>query len=252
MADEMERLPVMPNPMVILDKLVSAGAEPEKLDAVIKLVENWNRNRAIEAFAVDMNACQAEMPAVVEDAQNTHTKSRYALLETVQRIAKPVYTKHGFSLSWSEGEIQPNGMHRIIMLVRHRGGYVETHFGNYPIDGTGAKGGSVMNPLQGTVSAHTYAQRDMMRGLFNLVIAGDDKDGNDCGLSPGQIETLNNLLEKIEANSPDKGKYETWVKGFWKWLECPERMHDLSARDYEKAKAELERVIKKGTKGQST
>jgi hypothetical protein len=40
------------------------------------------------------------MPCVVKDRDNPFTKSRYATLENVNTVIRPVYTQHGFSLSY--------------------------------------------------------------------------------------------------------------------------------------------------------
>jgi hypothetical protein len=233
--------------MTILERLTAQQVDPDKLGKVIDLVREWNADQAKKAFARAMNYCQAEMPDVIHDSTNTHTGSTYAKLDTVQRVAKPVYTKHGFSLSWSEGPVV-NGLREVLMTVRHVDGHTEVHHGHYPIDGEGAKGGKSMNALQGTVSAHTYACRDMMRQLFNIALANMDQDGNTFEeLSPGQIEALNTLLERCHKECKDYNP-----QGFWSWIHAEDntkkRMKELSATQYDEAVRGLTNKLKQGAK----
>jgi hypothetical protein len=218
--DQATRIAV--NPMTILDRLTAQNVDPEKLGRVIDLVRDWNRDQSIKAFNRSKNACDAEMPDVIEDAKNTQTGGTYALLETVQRKSKPIYTKHGFSLSWSEGELVGD-LRTVVMTVRHVDGHVDTVIGHYPIDGEGPKGGRTMNQLQGTVSAHTYAQRDMARLYFNIILAGLDADGNAFQplIDEKQVEVLNNLFEdcRTAGNEVDQVKFQGWISTFQKPIE---------------------------------
>jgi ERF superfamily len=239
------------SPLQLYQMALEKGLDPDKLGKLLDLHERIMAQRAKEAFDKDMNLCQGEVPAILDDATNKQTGSSYARLETVQIAVKPIYIKHGFSLSWSEGEIK-DGLHEILMTVRHVAGHTEIHRGWYPIDGEGPKGGRVMNQLQGSVSAHTYAQRDMMRQLFNIVLKGMDYDGNHIqgGLSDGQTEELNNLLEACSIN----GWTESSKQQFWDWLfvksNTKKRMPEMSAAHYGRAKEWLSGWLKKyGKKG---
>jgi hypothetical protein len=235
------------NPMTILERLTAQQVDPDKLGKVIDLVREWNRDQAVKSFARAMVACQRDMPDVIDDAKNSQTGSTYSLLETVQRIAKPVYTRWGFSLSWSEGPVKDN-LREIIMTVRHEDGHTELHRGHYPIDGEGPKGGKTMSPLQGTVSAHTYAQRDMMRQLFNLVLAGQDRDGEPFQeLSDKQTVEINELLKQCHD------EFTGWdSQGFWNWIHAEDntqkRLRELSASQFDRAVMGLKNKLKQSAK----
>lgn len=246
MPDEPVNLPVTVNPMTILDRLVTNGVEPDKLDRVIQLVESWNANRAKEAFSAAMNACQQEMPLVLHNDENTQTHKTYANLEAVNRIVKPCYTKHGFSIQFAEGEAKTEGEVRIVADVLHAGGHERRYFIDLPKDGRGAKGGQTsMNEIQGKGSTFSYGQRYLVKMIFNLTIAGEDTDGNGGKASINEDQTfiLNELLETIYAARSSEEKYDKWIASFWKWLDCTD-MNSLRASNFEKAKSELQRVIK--------
>ena len=185
------------HPLVLLQSAIDRGLDAEQLGKLMDLSERWEANQASKAFNVAMNACQKEMPIVVRVQPNDKGKL-YATLDAVQKIAVPILTKHGFSLSWSSGTPLREGEDHLVCIVRHIGGHSESHHGYYPFDGIGPKGGAVMNAVQGRVSSHTYAQRDMMRQIFNMTIADQDKDGNGgAGITESQVVEINNLIDQL-------------------------------------------------------
>lgn len=226
MSGELELSTGVSNPLVLLKSMVDKGADPEKLNRFFDLVERWDHNRAVEAFNRAMQACQAEMPIVVRDTMNSRTNKKYAPLEAVSDRIKPVYTRHGFTLSFSEAEGAPAGMARIVCVVRHVGGHEERHQGDYPLDGTGAKGGGVMSPVQGRVSTMTYAKRDLKLAIFDVTIADTDRDGEpaDGGLIGAQeCREINRLLEEKHCDIP----------AFLSWAGV-DRIENITNRNYPK------------------
>lgn len=166
------------NPLMLIERAIERGIAPDQLKSLVDLQEQWAAAQAKSAYARAMTDAQSEMPVVVRDAENEHTRSRYARLETVTRLAKPVYTKHGFALSFSESESPKPTMKRIVCKVSHREGHAELHWIELPIDGTGAKGGkSSMNEVQGCISTNSYGHRVLTCNVFNITIADTDLDG---------------------------------------------------------------------------
>ena len=189
-----------PTPMDMLAHLIETKADPAVMQAHYALVKEWKDEMARMAYNSAMIACQSEMPVVYKDSKNPHAKADFASIENIHLTCKPTWLKHGFALSFSEVE-QADSPDVICMRcdVQHKDGFVKSHFGRYPRDGQGAKGGGVMNALQGTVSAHSYAERDMTTLVFNIVIAGRDKDGVSVGakITPEQIHEINTLIDKV-------------------------------------------------------
>lgn len=199
------------DPLAIIAQAIETGKiDADSLGKLMDLVERVEHRRAVAAFNSAMRQCQADMPPVLKSKPNSHLGNMYAELEAIVATAKPVYTQHGFSLSFSERDGAADGHCRVCCTVRHAEGHSEEHWADYPIDGVGAKGGKVMNALQGRVSSHSYAQKDLIRQLFAMVIAGADSDGN----------TLDTLIAdevaELRALIKAKGRDEHEVMRFWK------------------------------------
>lgn len=223
------------SPLDLLAMMVERGADPSNLERMMALAERYQDRQALAAYQAAMAACQNEMPAVVKSAENSHTRSRYALVESVVKVAKPVYTKHGFSLSFYEGETPKAGHFRIVVDIMHSAGHKETKWMDLPIDGTGAQGGkSSMNAVQGVGSSFSYGQRYLTCKIFNIQLSGEDDDGNQNGpIGPNEIEIVNKLIESVRAANP---KWE--FKAFLRWLGC-ESLEEMNMTQFGKAVADL-------------
>jgi hypothetical protein len=222
------------NPFPLLDKMIERGTDPVALGQMMALAERWREARAKEEFAVAMRTCQEEMPVVVKDAQNKHTNSRYARLEEVNKVIKPAYTKHGFSVSFGELQDAPEGMVRILADVRHSGGHSAPYRVDMPLDGVGSQGkANAMNPVQARGSTISYAKRYLLCMIFNVTIADEDTDGNadddDPQLTQSQIDTIAALLG--ELGGLDKGFK---LHGFNKFMLDAES-DDLGGRSWQQS-----------------
>lgn len=247
----LERIPPTDPMRLLQSALDKPGMDPEKLTRLVDLVEKWKAQRAVEDFSIAMNACQAEMPPIVQDAVNDHTHKRYASLEAVNRVCKPCYTRHGFSIQFSEGAATVEGDIRILADVMHAGGHERRYWIDLPRDGTGAKGGqSSMNPIQGKGSTFSYGCRYLVKMVFNLTITGEDDDaqGSAQDLTDAQTIELNELLEDLRGDTAEE-VWETYIAGFWAWAfkeaKTTKNMNDLKASDFPRIKNELERLKKK-------
>jgi hypothetical protein len=170
--------PVADNPLAILHMALQGGADPAKLEKLMDLAERFKSDRAAEAFAVAMNSVQNEMPCVVKDRENSHTRARYATLENVQTVIRPVYARHGFSLSYGTEESKLPGHVRLVCDVSHTGGCTRRYHLDCPMDGAGAKGGSNKTDIQAMGSSISYGRRYLVLMIFNITVANQDVDGN--------------------------------------------------------------------------
>lgn len=185
-------------PMALLAQAVQGGLDTDQLKALVDLSDRWEDRAAEKAFAKAMHAAQSEMPNVLKDAQNSHTKTRYAMLETVQRKAKPVYDKHGFCLSFGESDCPLDKHKRTVCDVSHIDGHTRRYHLDLPVDGSGA-----MNAVQGCISTTSYAQRRLLCMIFNITLAGEDDDGGgNEPLTAGQRKALDRLIDEVGQDVP--------------------------------------------------
>lgn len=239
--------PMDTNPLALYQLAIEKGVDPDKLGKLLDLAEHWNAERAREAFARDMRFCQEEMPIVVKDAKNSQTGSRYAKLENIQIVAKPIYTKWGFSVAFSESDIPPKeGWKRTICRVTHKDGHEKASHIDLPLDGFGAKGQPIgnMNPVQAAVSTASYGERKGLCMAFAITIADEDVDGNaETGvISEEEWKTLETQINDCHmvGNPVNRPGFLGWLAS----IEPKEPLEDLRKlpkAKFTKAVAELDR-----------
>lgn len=199
---------VQPTPLSLLERAVNANMDVDKLAKLMDLQERHEAKQALSAYTTALNECQKKLPLIVKDAENSHTRSRYALLETIIHQIKPILNDHGFSLAFSEGDCSTPNMMRVLLDVMHIGGHSQRYHMDLPIDGKGAKGGSVMNETQGKGSSFHYGQRYLICAVFNLVIAGMDLDGNNQGDAEKISEEQAKIIEDLIGLCKDLGSMD--------------------------------------------
>lgn len=164
--------------MALFERLArDPGASVEKIERLMALWERGEAKKAEAAYHAAMSAAQAAMRPVLTDSYNPQTKSKYASFEAIDRVLRPIYTEHGFGLSFNTSD-SPQPEHvRVLCKVSHRGGHSEPYQVDMPADGKGAKGGDVMTKTHAAGSAFSYGQRYLIRLIFNVAVTDDD-DGN--------------------------------------------------------------------------
>lgn len=195
--------------------LMRAAKDPtvdaQKVRELWQIAKEIRSYQAEVAFSTAMTACQAEMPVIVGRTKNSQTGSFYAALEEVDRVARPIYTRHGFALSFGTADCPIEGWYRETCKVSHRDGHSENRFADLPPDLVGIKGNPNKTGVQGFGSTMSYGQRYLTKLIFNIIIAGEDKDGNKQGerVSEEQIANIRALLSEL---GKDEKKFLKWAK----------------------------------------
>lgn len=171
----------------------------EKIERLMALWERGEARKAETAFNAAMSEAQQEMRAVAPDANNPQTRSRYASYRALDDALRPVYTKHGFALSFNSGDAPTADAVRVLCDVTHLGGHAKTYRIDMPADGKGAKGGDVMTKTHATGSAVSYGMRYLLKMVFNVAVGEDDDDGNKAGRTQ----------DRQVQREPPTG-YDTW------------------------------------------
>ena len=187
---------------VITNAAKDDSINPEKLGKLMDLYERVDAKRAERDYNAAMTAVQAEMRPIQADSENSHTKSKYASYRALDRAMRPIYTRHGFSLTFDTGKAdQPETI--MVVCYVSCAGHTRTYQVPIPADGKGSGGGNVMTKTHAAGSALTYGARYLLKMIFNITVGPDD-DGNRAG-SPGpittkQAEIVAALAKKVKAS----------------------------------------------------
>jgi hypothetical protein len=116
----------------------------DKLDRLLLMRERENARVAEQAFNAALAEAQTEMQPVGADSNNPQTHSRYASYATLDRAVRPIYTRHGFGLSFNTADAPGPEQARIVCDVCHTGGHTRRYHVDMPVDGKGARGGDAV------------------------------------------------------------------------------------------------------------
>jgi hypothetical protein len=166
----------------MIDVIARAASDPNtdvaKMERLYAVLKEEQSRIAVQKFNQAMKEVQSEIPSITKDGKNPSTNSRYLQLETLTKVAKPIYAKHGFSLVFSEGQSHNPSKIRVLCNVKHDGGHSEIHWLDLSPDDTGAKGNASKTKIHGEGSTFSYGQRYLTKLILNVTIANEDDDGN--------------------------------------------------------------------------
>lgn len=238
---QQENLPARQDQPTMLDIIREVACNPSadvgKLERLLAMQQQIHAEEAKTAFFADFkNACE-EMRPVVRDAQNQHTKTRYALLETIDRAIRPIYTRHGFSLTFNSPVTDAAGV-TVACTVFHERGHSKEYQLSGALDGAGAKGSSNKTDIQALGSTVTYLRRYLECMIFNVVLTNEDSDGNGEGKKKPTFISQEQG-DNIESLIADVGMDGAAVTNFLKIMEAPDVRH-IKADRYRQATMLLE------------
>lgn len=214
------------NPMAILASAVANGAPIDTIERLVALKEHMMNYDAELAFNEAMRSAQEEMGPVRRDAENPQTRSKYASYAALDGAIRPIYTKHGFSVSYNTAD-SPKPEHVRVIAYCACKGYTRTYQCDMPADGKGAKGGDVMTKTHASGSAIAYGKRYLLKMIFNIAEGEGDTDGN------GAEANISEHLEWI-ANAKDMDELK---RLYVQAQEVAKKARDKSAIDRVRAAA---------------
>lgn len=143
-------------------------ADIDKLERLLDMQERVMNRNAMQAFSADMAAMQAELPTVAETAKG-HNNAKYAPLEKINEVIRPVLQKYGFAVTFRTE--QQDGAVSITAVLSHKQGHHQESTLVLPNDTSGNK-----NLVQAIGSTVSYGKRYALCALLNIS-TGDDTDG---------------------------------------------------------------------------
>lgn len=195
------------NLMAMIGRMATdPNADIDKMERLMAMKERIEAEAARRLFNEAMTACQRDMPAILKGKKNNQTGSKYAELEHINDAITPIYTRHGFSLSFDTVQSTREDWVNVRCRVRHSGGYTEESTYETPYDNTGMRGEVNKTVTHGLASGVSYARRYITIMVFNLTLKGEDNDGNGGGKKVAFITEQQQaaMQEWIDVTKSDK------------------------------------------------
>jgi len=197
----------------------------ERSDAKFAATE---MNLALAAFQSECPPIQKKSTAKITTKSGGQYAYKYAELDQIARVTRPLLTKHGLSYSWDSS--LENDRISCTCTLRHVGGHFQT-----ASFATSTKTESAMNDQQKVAAALTYARRQSLIQVLGLTTTDPDTDGGSTEkITEQQAMTVNDLVVDSGA---DLTKFLAYMG--------VASIAEISARDFHKAMTAL-KAKKKG------
>lgn len=214
--------PVVATIQMIERAAMNPEVDIDKMERLMNMQERMMDRNAETEFNIAMSLAQTEVGFINTDLENGQTHSKYASYAQMDRALRPVYTKHGFALSFNSKQSEKENMLTVLCYVTHKAGHTREYVIDMPSDGKGAKGGDVMTKTHATGAASSYGMRYLLKMIFNIAIGEDDTDGNmpEAEIIYISEDQANRLHSKITDNDVN-------MKGFMNWLNSELKIKEL-------------------------
>lgn len=181
----------------------------DKMERLIAMHAQAKATQAQAEFDQAMSRAQQQMITIV--AKSKSDKGKYANYATLDKAIRPIYTEHGFSVSFDTAPDAPELTVRLVATVAHSGGHRERRQLDVPADGKGAKGGDVMTRTHATASAVTYGKRYLSSMIWNLAVERDD-DGDSASSVAERAKVMadNGITHLNSMSPPTKEALASW------------------------------------------
>lgn len=230
MADEIVK--TEPTIMEIVQQIAASPNARDQVEVVKELLtlkEHQEDRQAKRAFADALQQLQAKMPEIKKDGAiwvKGILRSRYATIDQLDDVLRPLMAEFGFSFQMSEIGIRES-MREFAGTLIHKQGYEKTLTINLPLDKS-----EFRSAVQSEGSTISYARRQLYKAHFNIVERGQDDDGSGENVEPIDAEQLKDLdtrMKDVKAN----------MKLFCQYFHI-EKVADLKKADLARAHEMLE------------
>lgn len=235
-AAEMTRAADAPRNMMDLILAVSMNPDLDEkklqviLDMQIKMEDRQNKQRFQDA----VQRVQADAPQFGKTKSITvkgQERSRYAPLEDIDDVLKPLLKREGLSWKITERGCAPNGDVTFALIVSGHG-HEEEVVRTFPTD-RAAQGqyGPIRSAIQDAGSTTSYATRYLLKDFFGLVESGSDRDGNDIErISDDQVRDVETALADSRPADVSDADH---LAAFLQWAKA-DKIESIRRADYKK------------------
>jgi hypothetical protein len=199
--------PLAELPDTLLNFIARAMTDPainvDKLEVLLRMQREIIAEAARCQFVSAMGLVQGEIQQIARTTPNSVTNSKYATLEAIDAEIRPIYTRHGFTLEFDEPPDDGPNVRLACHVTHTPSGHVVTRHLSAAADTVGPKGTANKTAVQGVGSAVSYLRRYLTCMVFNIVLRGEDNDGNratargtDGRITEAQANELHALMDR--------------------------------------------------------
>ena len=188
----------------LLSVIAAAVADPridvEKMERLLAMHEKiTTEQRRIDFFAA-LARIQAVIPQIKKSGmildKNGTLRSRYAKIEHIDAILRPLLAEEGFAMSFNSAAA-PNGGYLLSCTLSHQAGHSEVKSLVLPLDKSAFR-----TDVQSVGSTVSYGRRVLQKMHLNLIETEEDDDGQGGGekISKDQALDFEAAVEETKGN----------------------------------------------------
>jgi ERF superfamily len=213
----------------ILRLAVESKVPVDTIERLVALKERMDARSAASEFNNALASFQAECPSIKKTSTaKITTRSggdygyKYAELDQIARVIRPIIQRHGMSYSWDSEMLGDKIV--CTCTVRHLAGHSQSAKFVCPTDSS-----SAMSGQQKHAAALTYARRQSLIQVLGLTTTDDDTDA--ATQQKITDEQAFNLEDMIADSGADRTKFLAYMG--------VARIGDILASDFKKAHTAL-------------
>jgi hypothetical protein len=216
----------------VLEVIRRAASDPNvdiaKMQALLEMQERVMRQRAEIEFNEALQRVQEQTPRIVKGREiivKGQLRSRYAALEDIDDVMRPILLREGFSTSYDTTPAGKDGKDTtIILTVKHRLGHKSTHSLTLPFDRS-----EFRSDVQSAASTVSFGKRQLFCMAFNVITVGVDFDGakNIEAIDERQVNTILDMIAAAEMSPESQSKFLAFMS--------VKALGDIRRCDYDKA-----------------
>jgi len=194
--------PQLPERMTVLEVFAGLARDLsiplERIKGLMDMQEQAERRDAEKQFIAAFSRMKFPPIKKTSKAHN----SKYASFDDIQEIINPILDREGFTLTFTSGDVTPQGI-PIHGLLSHVAGHSRGAVLYLPRDKSGS-----MNEIQGTGSTTSYGQRYVAKMMLNLRFIGDDDDADSISaISEDQVRNIECLMDECKLSPTARSKF---------------------------------------------
>jgi hypothetical protein len=245
----------------LLEKAVDSKSAVEVIKELRAMQREDQERRAKFDFDAALSRFQADCPVIYKTIavpdRAGKTAYKFAPIEQIEEVIRPLERASGFTHTFNQDVESQPGWVIARCTVSHVGGHSRDTVSKFPL-GTKTL---IMSDTQVYAAALTFANRRTLANAYGLVIAGDDRDGQDKTAKPAapnamEPERADKNLKALAADlwkilTPVRGTARNWVvANQWLWKNelldgaKPEEAPNLTAERFEQVIAKAKELLK--------